>query len=322
MKKTTWSLLLIGLGLVLLLNNFGLLAWSVGEIVWRFWPIFLILFGLELILGDSSWGKVALIVVGLIILGLVFSLSISPAKPKSISSWPIWNRALSWSKKTFPKNKEQEFTITNEAYPNIKKRSLKIDLGFGQLTISGQERISNLFYLKAQYQDPFGVPQITTDLDDEENIIINFNNRHDGFIIPGRLLDQINYQIVLGQTGLPTQLFLKMGAGQAEVDLSQITTEAISLEVGAGRVFLDLSRASLPEKGLTINLGAGQTEISLPQENPINLSYHLGAGKILIGQREIGGPGRAGQVLIGQKDGQPLNLEANVGAGKLIINYQ
>lgn len=322
MKKIIWPLTLIGLGLIFLLNNFDLLPWSVWETIWRLWPIILILFGLGLILGDLPWGKIVLVIISLTIFGLIFLLGISQNKSKSIYNWPFWNRALSWSKKTFPKNKKQEFTITNEAYPNINQRSLRIGLGFGRLTITGQEKSSDLFYLRAQYQDPFGVPQITTDLENNRNIIIHFDNRHNGFAVPDHLLDKINYQIVLGQINLPTQLYLKMEGGQAEVDLAKIATEAVSLEIDTGQVFLDLSKVSPPEKGLTINLGAGRAEIVLPQGNPINLSYHLGTGKILIDQEEIGDPDQTDQVLIGQGNGQPFNFEANIDTGKLIINYQ
>ena len=44
-------LILIGLGVVFLLNNLGILDWSIWEILLRLWPVLLVAAGLDLILG-------------------------------------------------------------------------------------------------------------------------------------------------------------------------------------------------------------------------------------------------------------------------------
>jgi len=55
-------IILIGLGIVFLLNNLGLLSWSVWEVILRLWPILLIAIGLDILLGrrwaccSSPWG--------------------------------------------------------------------------------------------------------------------------------------------------------------------------------------------------------------------------------------------------------------------------
>jgi len=45
-KDFTGALILIVLGTVFLLNNFGLLPWSIWGMVWRLWPLFLIIPGI------------------------------------------------------------------------------------------------------------------------------------------------------------------------------------------------------------------------------------------------------------------------------------
>lgn len=50
--------ILIGLGVVFLLNNLGILAWNVWEVIFRLWPILLIAAGLDLLIGHRSvWGS-------------------------------------------------------------------------------------------------------------------------------------------------------------------------------------------------------------------------------------------------------------------------
>lgn len=46
--------LIIVLGIIFLLNNFGVLPWEIWENIWKFWPILLILFGVEVLLGRAS----------------------------------------------------------------------------------------------------------------------------------------------------------------------------------------------------------------------------------------------------------------------------
>lgn len=56
--------ILIGLGVVFLLNNMGVLAWSVWDVVFRLWPVLLIAAGLEIILSRlSAWGSLLALVL-------------------------------------------------------------------------------------------------------------------------------------------------------------------------------------------------------------------------------------------------------------------
>ena len=67
--------ILIGLGVVFLLNNMGVLAWSVWEVIFRLWPILLVALGLEIILSRlSAWGSLLALVLTVAILAGALSL--------------------------------------------------------------------------------------------------------------------------------------------------------------------------------------------------------------------------------------------------------
>ena len=62
-------LILIGLGVVFLLNNLGILSWSVWEVIFRLWPILLVAIGLDLLVGRrSTLGSLLALALTLIIL--------------------------------------------------------------------------------------------------------------------------------------------------------------------------------------------------------------------------------------------------------------
>lgn len=65
------AIILISLGILFLLHNFGFLPISVWQIITQYWPVILILVGLEVFLGGTWLGN---FIFGLI--GLVFFIGI------------------------------------------------------------------------------------------------------------------------------------------------------------------------------------------------------------------------------------------------------
>ncbi len=47
------ALLLIFIGALFLLNNLGLLSWNIWNELWKFWPVVIILLGVQMLLGKS-----------------------------------------------------------------------------------------------------------------------------------------------------------------------------------------------------------------------------------------------------------------------------
>jgi hypothetical protein len=76
--------ILIGLGVVFLLNNLGTLSWSVWTVIFRLWPVLLVAAGLDLLLGRRSvWGSLlALVLTVAIVVGVLwlFRAGIMPSR--------------------------------------------------------------------------------------------------------------------------------------------------------------------------------------------------------------------------------------------------
>ncbi len=75
------ALLLISAGCIFLLNNFGILSWDVWDILWRFWPLVIILLGLQLVFGKRGMGRIIVTIIGVILIGLAFAFSIAYVNP-------------------------------------------------------------------------------------------------------------------------------------------------------------------------------------------------------------------------------------------------
>ncbi|MBU0704797.1 MAG: cell wall-active antibiotics response protein [Chloroflexi bacterium] len=61
--------ILIGLGVVFLLNNLGIVSWSVWDVIFNLWPVLLIAAGLDVLIGRrSGWGTVVSLLLTLAVL--------------------------------------------------------------------------------------------------------------------------------------------------------------------------------------------------------------------------------------------------------------
>lgn len=79
------ALILITIGALFLLNNIGILPFSVWFVLWRFWPVLLILAGIRLILGRGK-NHEAFATISFLIVIIVLLISIASVNP-SMRSW-------------------------------------------------------------------------------------------------------------------------------------------------------------------------------------------------------------------------------------------
>ena len=70
-----WPVILIGAGVIFLLNNLGVLSWGIWETLWRLWPVLLIAIGLDILIGRRSILG-SLLVVLLLVAALVAAVSL------------------------------------------------------------------------------------------------------------------------------------------------------------------------------------------------------------------------------------------------------
>jgi hypothetical protein len=81
-KGGTWPVILILLGIIFLLNNFGILPWTSWSYLWRLWPLFLIVPGIHMVFGKSPIAHFISILISLLLIVLVLALALSPTNPQ------------------------------------------------------------------------------------------------------------------------------------------------------------------------------------------------------------------------------------------------
>jgi len=66
-----FGLLLVFIGVILLLNNLGIVSWDFWNYVWPVWPLLLVLIGLRIVFGRGWVGNVIILIITLAIIAFV-----------------------------------------------------------------------------------------------------------------------------------------------------------------------------------------------------------------------------------------------------------
>ena len=72
-RISIWGIILVFVGVVLLLQNFNILPWGLWAMLWTFWPVILILIGLNIIIGRRKPWLSAFLVLA--VLGVFLGLA-------------------------------------------------------------------------------------------------------------------------------------------------------------------------------------------------------------------------------------------------------
>jgi hypothetical protein len=232
--------ILIGLGIVFLLNNLGVLSWSIWATFLRLWPILLVAAGLDLILGRRSiWGALLALALTFAVLGVALWLSSTEIG--------LGQRMRS----------EEIVQPLGEA----DRAELTIDPGIGTLDIEVASDSTNLV-------------EGAVDLVHREELVRSFTVEGETGIFVLRTQAASFGPFAVGWGGqrlwdlrlspdVPLRLETNLGLGETNVDLTGLTMEGLDVEQGIGQ-----ARVTLPEEGrfeARIEGAIGQTVVVIPE---------------------------------------------------------
>lgn len=230
--------ILIGLGIVFLLNNMGVLAWSVWEVIFRLWPILLIAAGLEIILNRLSvWGSLLALVLTVVILaGALWLLGPDIGTRQVVAGEEV-----------------------RQALGEASRAEIVIEPGLGSLRIEALPESANLIE---------GVIQMGRGQRAKRDFTMagktaTFTLRSEGatggpFFWWG---DQPGWELGLAPE-VPLELKVDLGAGRADLDLTGLTVSDLEVSVGIGQAIV-----TLPDEGrfyAKIEGAIGETVVVIP----------------------------------------------------------
>jgi hypothetical protein len=234
--------ILIGAGLIFLLNNLGMLPWSVWGTLFLLWPVLLIAIGLDILIGRrSAWGSALLALVLLVLLGGVIWWSMNPGTvttPATVTTTVTINQPLGSAGKA------------------------EVDVGFGTGTLSVDALPESAGLVEGMIDLSRGESAVPTFRTEGDTAFFTLRSQTTGIVpAPGFWDDSKKWDLGLNRD-VPMKLHIGTGVGKARLDLSRLDLTELSVQGGVGETELTLPRRG--ELQAQVNGGLGQITIVIP----------------------------------------------------------
>ncbi|TDG35431.1 hypothetical protein EZJ43_12435 [Pedobacter changchengzhani] len=259
--RLIWGIVLLFIGVVLLLDNFNVINFYWRN-VWEFWPVFLIIAGINILFKRNNSQTGSIISLGVLVLALGFLFYKGQQEPKNKSWWSSHKDSIITYKDD--ENDEdslkkvdlkQPFTVAD----STKKVILNISGGGLSFNLNGEtndlinadiEQKGTTFTLDKEVTDSATV--LTLKMPSKKS---SWNFGSDG--------NDINLKL----NKVPLwDINMKLGAGEADFDLSQYKVRTFNFNGGAASLELKFGDL-LPITDVNVKSGVASVEINIPKNS-------------------------------------------------------
>jgi len=265
------GLVLVIIGAVFLLNNFGVIDFHWGNL-FRLWPIFLVIGGINLLLANTRTVWATVIKVAVLIIGLGFVLFSNVGKNRNHNS-PFNYHFNIDDRDNDDDDNDSDTSFTdgdikgskgvNSTYEELyrpEEKRVRLNITGGATTYILNSTTDSLF--RATTHETFGEYLFTKSTDDSV-MVLNFimKNHNNRFHWDS---DRKNEARISLHTAPIWDINLKSGAAEMDFDLTPFKVRSLDVSGGATSTKVKLD-AKLPFTEVNVATGASEVEISIPK---------------------------------------------------------
>ncbi|HEY82404.1 MAG TPA: cytochrome d ubiquinol oxidase subunit II [Dehalococcoidia bacterium] len=231
-----FGVFLVFLGIVFLLQTFGVLPWGLWVTLWRFWPVLLIAVGLAILMRrHSPW-----LVSGLIFALLLASLGIAIWQHGPAS--PVGAATKSYA----------------EPLDNLERARVEIDLSAGSLTI-GSLPTGSTNFVEAMSGGKPGDMLATFQRQDGEGLLI-LRTKPTSQQVWNEA--ESHWEVNLSRE-IPLALEIKSAVGDLNLDLSQLSVTELGMDIDAGNCVIQMPASASTKAYIKADLA--NIEVTIPE---------------------------------------------------------
>lgn len=283
--------ILVGIGILFLLNNLGLVQVNFWRLASTLWPVILIGIGLDMLIGrrSSAGSLLALLLTALFLVGGALFVGVGPA---TIS--------------------RGEMTEIRYAPGPVTEADIRISTSTGRLTVG---TLADAGVLVAGSVRLAGNETIKEESSEEGGKAV-YRLSSEGVGVVGVAGNESVWDLRINGEVL-SNLDINTGAGEAELNLerARLTTLKVNLGIGATTITLPRSGQFTGE----ISGGIGKLVIRVPASLAVRLQVDTGIGQVQVGS----GFSTSGEnVYLSEaagKNGEAVSLKVSSGIGQVVI---
>jgi len=293
-----WPVILIGVGGLYLLQNIGMIEMISFYEVWRLWPVFLVIAGINMLFGKNNrW--LASLLSGLMAVAVVAFLFFAPMVMDTL---PV------------PELTTERFA---EPMEDVRQADVIVDFDRGNISIFPLVDSQNLFTADVTHDEK---STFTSSGSSNRNIQLRLDQ-----VGPGVFTDWISQVQVQAEVGLaigvPMDLEVDMGGGNSEMDLSEITLEGLKADSGSGSL-----TATLPEGNYPVDLssGSGSVTVTTGEDSELDMKVDVGSGRIMVTLADGNSGGitldsGSGSITVIVPEGVAVQVSGDTGSGSVTV---
>lgn len=254
--RLLWGIIVIFVGVVFLLINFGYLEASVWANIWQLWPLILVGIGLSILSRSlSEAGKIIVNIFAILILLAALILVVSPKNQ-------FYSKII---------NSKQSSEVTTQVIDEDlsgtnKPLSVEVKTGASKLNINGSSEKFATGELQSNFTE-LEINRSSSSKEDKLEILTNVRRRVIGF-------GKNDLSLALNNQ-LPLSLELNTGALDGTLDLSNLNLKSLVIKSGASSYDITLGdKADL----LTGEFSVGASSIALNIPKSVGLKFTSNSG--------------------------------------------
>ncbi len=239
-------LILISAGILLLLNQAGRLPWTIWGTLSRFWPVIIILVGIEILVGVSR--STVVYVAGLIIAAVVLVTVVILAA--YISGRPV------------PPGPPARTERIVEKMRDADRGRIELDFAMGTLEVGALGDSQNFVEGEIEYSRySQKVQEVYRVRDGEATLSLQSRSRSMPFWSPGAVGERWDLQFT---PRIPLNLEVDVGAATTELDLTDLLVTRLEFDGGVGRTKI-LFPAAAGSTEASVSGGVGEITLQVPE---------------------------------------------------------
>jgi hypothetical protein len=289
-----WPILFIGIGVYYLLANMGMIDAVNFSVFFRFWPVFLVVAGINMLFsGSRRW--LASVLSGLLALLLVAFLFLAPTLVGSLPEIEVTTESFS------------------EPFEDARSADVVVDFDSGAISVSALDDSPNLFEAEVRHNH-------RVDFSASGGSDRNIRLRLDAIAGFGDWFEssQTRADISLAPD-VPTDLTVDIGSGSTTLDLTALTLTDLMAGSGSGSIDVALPGGTYPAE---ISSGSGGIIVETAEDAVLDLGIDVGSGRIVVALAE-GNSGQisldsgSGSVTLVIPEGLAIQLRGDTGSGSV-----
>jgi hypothetical protein len=263
LDRIIWGILLLFIGGVLLLDNFNVIEFYWRN-VWSFWPVFLIILGINILFNKNNSQTGNIISLGILVVTLCFLFVKGQQKPTHKFWWGDGFRNGSGIHiDTDDDDNDNNYSQLNFVEPllagDIDKKTI-LNLSGGGTSFELKEATDSL--ISADVKKRNGQFMLTKETSDSVNTLtfkMQDKRGGRGWSI-GNGGNDVNLHLNVNPTW---EMHVKMGAGQIDFDLANYKVRTFNFDGGAAELDIKLGDL-LPITDVNVKTGVADVKINIP----------------------------------------------------------